>query len=172
MANPLTETDKEKAAKTAALEAKEKWASDENGKRKGKGTRIRVGLTRGKSSQVISWEEFDDSQPDTMPTSVKEFMELTGAKSNDALLQYLIPGYNTLQYTAASDPIAEFVNPAWSDEMQQAFRTSVRNYARGLETSIDDAVSLIKPGFDKKHAALLAAEQTTGDGAAPVNTAS
>ena len=155
MTMPLTSEDKEKAARAAALEAKEKWATEENGKRTGVGTRIRVGLTRGKSSQVISWEEFDDSQPDTMPKSVKEFMDVTGAKSNDALLQYLIPGYNVLQYTAASDPIAEHVNSAWPEELQLTFRTAVRNYSRGVEGTIEEAVELIKPGFEKKYQKLL-----------------
>lgn len=139
--------DREKELK----EAQEK-AATANESRSGVGTRVRVGQTRGKGSLVVSWEAFDLSKADTLPTSIKQFTEVTGVKAEADLLSMLIDGYNDAQYTAASDPIAEHVEASWPDEVQTQFRLVVRNYAKATGSSIEDAVALIKPGVIKSQA--------------------
>lgn len=139
-------------ARAVLVEKLEKEAEATNKKRTGKGTRIRVGQTRGKNPQVIQWEAFDESQPDSLPATLNEFMAVTKVESEPTLVGMLIEGFNQQAYTAASDPIAEYVNPAWSDELQKQFRLVVRNYSNGTGNSLDDTVKLLKPGFDASHA--------------------
>lgn len=134
------------------LAAATKEAAEENKNRSGVGTRMFAGQTRGKSSLVIKYEQFDDAQPETLPGSVQAFVDYTKAVESD-LLKYLIAGYNSEAYTAASDPLAEYVDYSWPTEVQTQFRLVVRNYARGAGVSIDDAVELIKPGFIKQFSA-------------------
>jgi hypothetical protein len=122
----------------------------ENSTRTGIGTRMKVGRTRGKGSIVIKYENFDESQPDTLPKSIEEFQKISGATTEAVLLDYLIAGYNEALYTAASDPLAEFVEETWPNEVKTQFRLVVRNYSRGASVSLDDAVELIKPGFVKQ----------------------
>lgn len=121
-----------------------------NATRTGIGTRMKVGRTRGKGSIVIKYEQFDESKPDTLPTSIPQFMEVTKENNESVLLGYLIAGYNEALYTAASDPLAEFVEPTWPAEVQTQFRLVVRNYSRGANVPLEDAVALIKPGFVKQ----------------------
>lgn len=142
-----TEQTTQEQLKEKELDAAKQLADEANKSRLGVGTRVRVGQTRGKASQVISWEAFDESQPATLPTSIQNFMEVTGQKDQNTLLGYLIAGYNDAMYTAASDPIAEFVDASWPEDAQAQFRLVVRNYSRGANVSIEDAVKLIKPGF-------------------------
>jgi hypothetical protein len=140
----------EETAKTdPEREAKEAEATKVNAARTGIGTRMHVGRTRGKSSLVVSWEAFDESKPETLPTSVQNFIDTTKANETQ-LLQYLITGYNDAQYTAASDPLAEYVDYSWPEDAQTQFRLVVRNYSRGASVSLEDAVALIKPGFVKQ----------------------
>jgi len=136
----------------AELDAKQKEADKTNAARTGVGTRVRIGQTRGKNPLVISWEAFDESKPDTLPKTIQQFMEVTGKSDEPTLVGFLIGGLNDANYTAASDPLAEFVDPTWPDDAQLQFRLVVRNYARGANVSIDDAVALIKPGFSKQFA--------------------
>lgn len=143
----------EKTALEVAREALEAKAEETNKAREGKGTRVKVGATRGKNPTAISYEAFDLSKPDTLPATVEEFMNLTNAKEEKTLLGYLLDGYNDAQYTAASDPIAEFVEPTWPDDVQKQFRLVVRNYSNATGVSIEDAVALIKPGIVKSQAA-------------------
>lgn len=143
-----TQTPAELSAQEKALQAAQEKADATNKERTGKGTRVRVGQTRGRNPQVISWEAFDESQPDTLPATLSEFMEITKTQDEKAIVGYLVDGYNDAQYTAASDPIAEFVNPAWPDEVQRQFRLVVRNYSNATGVSLDDAVALIKPGIE------------------------
>ena len=135
------------------LEARTKVADEDNATRSGVGVRVRVGQTRGKNPMVISWEAFDESQPATLPTSIQQFMELTKVKDEPTLVSYLIAGFNDAAYTAASDPLAEYVDLSWPQDAQTQFRLVVRNYSRGTGTSLEDAVALIKPGFAKQFAA-------------------
>lgn len=126
--------------------------ASENGKRAGKGTRLRYGMTRGKGSLPIKWEAFDESKPDTLPNTLEEFISIVKA-TKDNLLEWAIVGYNDAQYTAASDPIAEHVNPVWDDDTKSQFRLVVRNYSKATGVSIDEAVTLVKPGVDKAFSA-------------------
>lgn len=143
----------QKSAKEVELEAKQKEADAANATRTGVGTRLRVGQTRGKNPMVISWESFDESKPETLPTSIQQFMDITSVKDEPALVSFLIGGLNDANYTAASDPLAEYVDLSWAPEVQTQFRLVVRNYSRGASVSLEDAVALIKPGFEKQFSA-------------------
>lgn len=143
-------TDEAKSAKEIELEAKQKEADTANASRSGIGTRVRVGQTRGKNPLVISWEAFDESKPETLPTTIQQFMEVTKVADEPSLVSFLVGGLNDANYTAASDPLAEFVDLAWPQEAQTQFRLVVRNYSRGAQVSLEDAVMLIKPGFEKQ----------------------
>lgn len=142
----------ERSAKEIELEAKQKEADEYNGTLSGVGVRRRVGQTRGKNPMVIQWDAFDESKPDTLPTSIQQFMEVTTVKDEPSLVSYLIGGFNDAAYTAASDPLAEYVDLSWPQEAQTQFRLVVRNYSRGASVSLEDAVALIKPGFEKQFA--------------------
>ena len=143
-------SNEERTAKEVELDAANAKAEETNKTRTGVGTRVRVGQTRGKNPMVISWEAFDESQPATLPTSIQQFMEVTGVKDEPTMVSYLIGGLNDANYTAASDPLAEFVDLTWPQEAQTQFRLVVRNYSRGASVSLEDAVQLIKPGFIKQ----------------------
>jgi hypothetical protein len=145
-------SEEQKTAKELELEKAQAEADAYNKTLTGVGTRRRVGQTRGKNPVVISWDAYDESQPATLPTTIAGFMENTGVKDEPTLVSFLIGGYNDANYTAASDPLAEFVNPAWPQEAQTQFRLVVRNYSRGASVSLEDAVTLIKPGFEKQFA--------------------
>ena len=142
----------EKTEQEKALEAKNEEVKAENAKRTGKGTRLRVGQTRGRNPQVITFEAFDESLPETLPATLSEFMTLAKTDDEKLITSYLIDGYNAASYTLASDPIAEFVDAAWSEDLQKGFRTSVRAYSVNAGVSIEDAVALIKPGIAAAHA--------------------
>jgi hypothetical protein len=138
------------AAKTLTDSQRDKLEAEakaENAKRTGKGTRVRVGSTRGKNPQPISFEAFDETQPETLPKTLSEFMEVTKVSDENTIVGYLVDGFNSASYTAASDPIAEYVEPTWPDDIQRTFRLIVRNYANNANIPIEDAVALIKPGI-------------------------
>jgi hypothetical protein len=132
------------------VEVKQAEAEKVNAERSGIGLRVRVGQTRGKNPMVITWEAFDESKPETCPKTVAEFMEVTSVKDEPTLVSFLTSGYNDAQYTAASDPLAEYVEASWPADAQTQFRLVVRNYSRGAGVSLEDAVALIKPGFAKQ----------------------
>ena|SRR5215204_3044712 len=138
----IQETAREKALKVAA----EKNAAIGAEK---VGPRWKVGATRGKNPTIITFEQFDESQPATLPKTVPEFMEVVTSEQA-VLLDYLIRGYNDAQYEAASDPLAEYVSNVWSPEVALTFRTAVRNYSKGLGIELDEAVAIIRPGFAAK----------------------
>lgn len=141
-----------KTAQELAVEKRQAEVAAENAKRSGKGTRLRVGQTRGRNPQVISYEAFDESLPDTLPVTLDEFMKLSATDDEKVLVGYMLDGFNSTSYREASDPVAEFVNRAWPEEVQKNFRNAVKNYAAGAETSIEEAANLIRTAFDKKHA--------------------
>lgn len=143
----MTMSENEQTELDKAMEAAEKKAAETNAARTGVGTRVQVGKTRGKNPVVITYEQFDDAVADSLPKSIEQFMEVTGNKDEPTLVDFLIRGKNAALYEAASDPLAEFVEPTWPDESKTQFRIVVRNYSRGAGVSIDDAVALIKPGF-------------------------
>jgi hypothetical protein len=147
--------DVDAARRKAELEAKERENKAINDSRTGVGTRLQAGMTRGKGTMVIGWEAFDESQPATLPTTITQFLEVTKldpAKDEKQIVEYLIGGYNDANYTAASDPLAEFVEASWPPDAQTQFRLVVRNYSRGAMVPLEDAVALIKPGFAKQFA--------------------
>lgn len=130
------------------FEAAKAKAEKENATRSGKGSRLFVGKTRGKGSQIISYEAFNKSEPDTLPGSIAEFAELTKISDEKEVVSLLIDGFNANSYREASDPIAEYVNPVWPDDVKLNFRTVVRTYSKGAQVSIEDAVSILKPGIE------------------------
>jgi len=132
------------------LRKKEQEITAINKTRTGVGTRLQAGMTRGKGTMVITWEAFDNSIPETLPTTIQQFMDTTAVKDEPSLVNFLIVGYNDANYTAASDPLAEYVDPTWPADAQTQFRLVVRNYSRGAMVSLEDAVTLIKPGFAKQ----------------------
>jgi len=155
LAQPMSQvaTEAPSAAADSEFTNAEKFVNEENAKRTGVGTRMKVGRTRGKGSIVIKYEHFDESQPDTLPTTIQSFLEvvkLDPDKNEPDVVRYLIAGYNEELYTAASDPLAEFVEATWPQEVQTQFRLVVRNYSRGANVPLEDAVALIKPGFVKQ----------------------
>lgn len=140
-------TDAAKTEQEKAIEAAEAKAAEVNAKRSGKGTRQKVGQTRGRNPQVIIFENFDESKPETLPTSLAEFMEISKTQDEAVIVSYLIDGFNSAMYIAASDPVAEFVDASWPEDLQKQFRIVVRNYAAAANVSLEDAVKLIKPGM-------------------------
>jgi hypothetical protein len=133
--------------------AAEKLVAEENAKRSGIGTRMKVGRTRGKGSIVIKYEQFDDAQPETLPKSIESFLStvnLDPEKNEADIVRLLVAGYNEESYTAASDPLSEHVESIWPQEVQTQFRTVARNYSRGANVPLEEAVALIKPGFVKQ----------------------
>ena len=154
--NPTPEEKAAEEAKAAALKMAKATAAATNATRTGKGTRVQVGQTRGRSTQIITWEAFDKSFADSVPANTSEFMDSTNA-TDEQLVAYLVEGYNALSYEKASDPVAEFVDLTWPEDIQARFRLVVRNYAAGANVTIEDAVSIIKPGIDNAAKAIKAA---------------
>lgn len=143
-----TMTDVAKTELEKAREALDAKAAEMNATRTGKGTRVKVGSTRGKNPQAVSFEQFDLAQPTTLPVSLSEFMDLTKIQDEPTILGYLMDGFNDAMYSQASDPVAEFINPEWAEDVQKQFRLVVRNYSNATGVSIEDAVALIKPGIE------------------------
>ena len=150
MASTVMEVDEkeqkkeELRARAAEIEAREKKANE--GKT-GRGLRTFFGMTRGKTPVMIDYENWDLTQADTLPTSLSEFMDLRKVTEEKDIVRRLILGDNEILYTEASDPVAEFVDDSWPDEVKKGFRLVVRNYATNANVSIEDAVALIKPGI-------------------------
>lgn len=139
----------------------QKTADAENAKKTGKGTRVRVGQTRGKNPKVISWDAFDTDKPETLPVNPAEFVELTNTRDEKVLTMYLIDGFNASQYGAASDVLAEYVEPNWPDTLVKQFKQAVTGYANATGVPIEDVVNLMKPGIVKAFEARLAAASAT-----------
>jgi hypothetical protein len=149
VANEAKQTEKEAKAealkaRTAEIEAEEKEANKD---RSGKGTRVMISMSRGRNPVKVTYEAFDESLKDTLPTTLSEFMEITKVQDEPTIMEYLIDGFNSSQYTQASDPVAEYVDASWPDDIKKGFRLVVRNYAANANVSIEDAVALIKPAY-------------------------
>jgi hypothetical protein len=145
-------TEAAKTEQEVALENAEVKAKADNEARTGVGTRVKVGQTRGRNPQVISYEVFDESKPDTLPKTITEFMEVTKVNDEPSIMGFLLDGFNSASYVTASDPVAEFVEATWPEDVQKQFRLVVRNYANATGVSIEEAVALIKPGIVKSQA--------------------
>lgn len=123
-----------------------------NASRSGKGTRFVLANTRGKGSIQIKYEAFDSDVVGSLPETVQEFMTLTGVEDESALVSFLVTGYNDSNYKRASDPVSEFVNPAWPSEIAESFKLAVKNLVKaGLD--IDKVVAMVKPGIDASFSA-------------------
>lgn len=151
-----TAAESTKEQKEAALKARnEDMAKREkvlNEGRTGKGTRAFLGMTRGRNPLEIQYENWDENLQDSLPKTLSEFMELKKAPlgreiTEDEIVRRLILGDNEILYTEASDPVAEFVDSTWPEDVQKQFRLVVRNYSNATGVSIEDAVALIKPGI-------------------------
>lgn len=137
-----TEQEKRLAEATAKAEEVNKGKT-------GRGTRQVVGQTRGRNPQVITYEEFDKQKPETLPETLDEFMKLTATNDEKVILGYVLDGFNDAAYREASDPVAEFIESSWPDEIKKNFRVIVRNYAAMLGLSIEDAANAVKPNVMK-----------------------
>ncbi len=130
--------------RNAAMEIEEKKLNE--GKT-GKGLRTFLGMTRGRNPQKIQYENWDETQKETLPSTLSEFMELTKIQDEAKIVSFLVKGHNETLYTEASDPVAEFVDASWDEDVKKQFRLVVRNYSNATGVSIEDAVNLIKPGI-------------------------
>jgi hypothetical protein len=144
-------------AKEAAIKARnadmDKREKELNASKTGKGLRSFLGMTRGRNPLEIQYENWDESQPATLPSTLSEFMDalktrgVTDGDMEKEVVRRLVIGDNDVLYKEASDPVAEFVDSSWTPEVQKQFRIVVRNYSTATGVSIEDAVALIKPGI-------------------------
>lgn len=141
-----TEKDKAEALKARSKDM-EKREKELNASRSGKGTRAFLGLTRGRNPQEIQYENWDESLPESLPVTLSEFMDIRKITDEKDIIKRLILGDNDVLYAEASDPVAEYVDLSWPDDVQKGFRIVVRNYATNANVSIEDSVALIKPGI-------------------------
>lgn len=107
------------------------------------------GKTRGKNPRDIEYKKFDLEQPETLPKTLAEFMEVTGVKAQDEILSYVIDGFNAAQYSAASDEIGEFIPDHWDKETSNQFRLAVRNTSKLANLDIETVVKMLMPAVEK-----------------------
>lgn len=155
MADEMTPAE-EKAKKEQREKAFEEYSKPfvEKNKALGvsKGLRYFTNSTRGKGSMFINYQGFDTDKPETLPSDLKEFAQITGINEQKDLLDLLIEGYNATQYQTASDPIAEFVNDSWDKDTKAQFRLVVRNLSKAADIPLEQAVAMVKPGIEAKFA--------------------
>lgn len=130
-------------ARETEITAKEKEA---NRGRSGKGLRVFFGMTRGRNPQMISYENWDLEQPATLAETLSEFKSLRVSDEKE-IVRRLILGDNEILYSEASDPVAEYYESDWDKEFKTQFRTSIKNYSAMTGLSIEDTVTLLKPGI-------------------------
>lgn len=121
-----------------------------NAQRSGVGTRLMAALTRGKGSQVITYEGFDREDAASLPKSLKQFNEI--AKFDESkILNACIDAFNSDNYASASDPVNEYVDAAWTAENKAKFKAAVKAIA-SAQTDLDIAavVAIVKPLFAAK----------------------
>lgn len=137
-------------ARTAAMEAEEK---ELNKDRTGKGTRVFLSMTRGRNPQKVQYENWDEKQPATLPVTYNDCLAemktrgFTEADIEPAMVKRFILGDNELFYKEASDPVAEYVDKTWPEEIQKGFRLVVRNFSANNNVTIEEAANLIKPAY-------------------------
>lgn len=144
-----SKTEKELAKEALKARSEEMAAREKvlNQGKSGKGLRSFLGMTRGRNPQEIQYENWDESQADSLPLTLSEFMDLRKVTDEKDIVRRLILGDNEILYSEASDPVAEYVEASWNEDVQKQFRIVVRNYANATGVSIEDAVALIKPGI-------------------------
>lgn len=145
------------AALAAELVTLQKLADEENKGRSGKGTRVKVGSTRGKNPKAITWESFNLDLPETLPSDAAEFLSLTKTTDDKLFTSYCLDGFNSAMYSNASDVLSEYVEANWPPELVVNFKKAVNGYASSTGVSLEDAVSVIKPGVVKAFDARMAA---------------
>jgi hypothetical protein len=128
-------------ARKVDMDAREKTL---NASKTGKGTRTFLAMTRGRNPQEIQYENWDDSLPDSLPTTLSECMSLITEKESE-IVRRIILGDNDVRYAEASDPVSEYVDATWDADVQARFKVTIRNFARDSNLSIEDAVAIIKP---------------------------
>lgn len=143
-------------ATPSALEKAQSEVAEKNKALTGKGLRWRAGQTRGKNSSVITWQAFDAETPDSLPATLAEFVQLTGAKDAE-VLEYVIDGFNSAAYGLASDELFEYVDDSWSKEIKNQFRLAVRNTVKLTGMDVEAVANAMKAGIAKKIAAASAA---------------
>ena len=146
--------DAEQKARQIELLKTEAELEEKNSAMTGVGLRYFAGLTRGKGSQVVKWLAFDDSDEASYPKTIEDFVSVVKPTKED-MLRFAVDGFNSAAYSAASDPIAEYVNPSWDDAVKAQFKLVVRNYHRAMNglVSLEEVVKLIKPGIESAQAA-------------------
>lgn len=137
--SPVTATEDTLKAAQAEVAEKNKALS-------GKGLRWRAGQTRGKNSSVITWKAFDLEAKDSLPATIPEFVELTGAKA-DEILEYIVDGYNSAAYGLASDELFEYVDDSWDKDTKNQFRLAVRNFVKLTGKSVEEIANMVKAGM-------------------------
>ena len=146
-----TTAEQTKEAKAEALKLRnedmEKREKALNEGKSGKGLRTFLGMSRGRNPIEIQFENWDEKQPETLPLTLTEFMDLRKITDEKDIIKRLIAGDNEVLYDEASDPVSAFVESSWPDELQKQFKTWVRQYAANSGVSIEDAVALLKPGI-------------------------
>lgn len=122
------------------------------------------GATRGRNPREITYKILN-----RVPKSLNEFANVAGASSEGELCEYLFDGYNASQYSAASDEIGEFINDSWDKDTQTQFRATVRNYAKMLDSTVEDVVGPIKEAVEKawQKKVAKAAEEAAAANATP-----
>ncbi len=154
-----------KSVNELELKKQEEAARVANEKRTGKGTRIRVGQTRGRNPKVITWEAFDTDKADTLPETAKEFAEIVKTLNNGkeldnlTFVSYLVDGFNAAQYAAASDILSEYVEANWPADLVKSFKQAINGFVASAGISVEDAVSLMKPKIQAAFEAKLKAAQ-------------
>ena len=143
-----TAEDTEKAKAEAIKARNEDMAAREkvlNEGKTGKGLRVFLGMTRGRNPLEIQYEQWDESLPDSLPLTLSEFMDLRKLTDEKDIMRRLILGDNDVLYSEASDPVSEFVDKSWDEDVQNRFKVSIRNFSRDSGLSIEEAVAIIKP---------------------------
>lgn len=149
-----------KKAREEATAAKQKLADAENATRSGMGTRQVVGTTRGRNTVPFIYEAFSGDFADSLPKSVDDFLGFTKLDGDNPLVvTYLIEGYNSISESNGSDPLNEYIDSTWPEDVQKRFKVVIRNYSQDSNMSIEDTVDLLRDGIVKGIQAKLAAEK-------------
>lgn len=145
MANKEVETEvDEKAERSAELKAQ---ADKLNEGLEGKGLRWTVGLTKGRNPQPVPYKEFDEEQPETLPTTFVEFTKLSGYTTEPLIVTFLIRGMNAYNYALANDPIGAFCEPDWDEETVKAFKMQIKGaMVTSGGATLEEVVGDVKPG--------------------------
>jgi hypothetical protein len=102
------------------------------------------GSTRGKNPRKVTFKVLNQ-----IPKSIPEFMEVTGVKAENEIVELLYDGFNQASYAAASDEIGEFIPDSWDKDTANNFRLAVRNTSKLTGQSIEEVANFLLPGVEK-----------------------